>query len=108
MAAATKRAAHDLETRKRSDDVLQAEGLDFSSLLLSPAVLEGLTAAGFQRPSPIQLKAIPLGRCGLGAFRDRSVPVRFLHRGSGFWVLVVLLVDVYHIQRVCRCEEPQL
>ncbi|NWW93436.1 DDX20 helicase, partial [Rhynochetos jubatus] len=28
-------------------------------------VLEGLEAAGFHRPSPVQLKAIPLGRCGL-------------------------------------------
>lgn len=74
MAAFVKRAAHDLETRKRSDDVLQSEGLDFGSLLLSPAVLDGLTAAGFHRPSPIQLKAIPLGRCGLGAFRDSSAP----------------------------------
>uniref|UniRef100_A0A671VX92 RNA helicase n=1 Tax=Sparus aurata TaxID=8175 RepID=A0A671VX92_SPAAU len=59
------RAAHDIETRKRTDDVLLSEGIDFSSLLLSPAVLDGLSAAGFQKPSPIQLKAIPLGRCGL-------------------------------------------
>nr|XP_020636282.1 probable ATP-dependent RNA helicase DDX20 [Pogona vitticeps] len=38
---------------------------DFGSLLLSAPVLEGLKAAGFLRPSPVQLKAIPLGRCGL-------------------------------------------
>ncbi|NXS28676.1 DDX20 helicase, partial [Pomatostomus ruficeps] len=31
----------------------------------SPPVLAGLEAAGFHRPSPVQLKAIPLGRCGL-------------------------------------------
>ncbi|XP_074536872.1 putative ATP-dependent RNA helicase DDX20 [Halichoeres trimaculatus] len=65
MAASVRRAAHDIETRKRTDDVLLSEGIDFSSLLLSPAVLEGLSSAGFQKPSPIQLKAIPLGRCGL-------------------------------------------
>ncbi|KAM9350765.1 putative ATP-dependent RNA helicase DDX20 [Symphorus nematophorus] len=65
MAASMKKAAHDIETRKRTDDVLLSEGIDFSSLLLSPAVLDGLSAAGFQKPSPIQLKAIPLGRCGL-------------------------------------------
>ncbi|KAM4571566.1 putative ATP-dependent RNA helicase DDX20 [Fundulus diaphanus] len=65
MAASMKRAAHDIETRKRTDDVLLAEGIDFSSLLLSQAVLDGLSSAGFQKPSPIQLKAIPLGRCGL-------------------------------------------
>ncbi|XP_059188765.1 probable ATP-dependent RNA helicase DDX20 [Centropristis striata] len=65
MAASVKKAAHDIETRKRTDDVLLSEGIDFSSLLLSPAVLDGLTSSGFQKPSPIQLKAIPLGRCGL-------------------------------------------
>ncbi|XP_038579098.1 probable ATP-dependent RNA helicase DDX20 [Micropterus salmoides] len=65
MATSVRKAAHDVETRKRTDDVLLSEGIDFSSLLLSPAVLDGLSAAGFQKPSPIQLKAIPLGRCGL-------------------------------------------
>ncbi|KAM9341958.1 putative ATP-dependent RNA helicase DDX20 [Pholidichthys leucotaenia] len=65
MAASTRRAAHDIETRTRTDDVLLSEGISFDSLLLSPAVLSGLAAAGFQKPSPIQLKAIPLGRCGL-------------------------------------------
>ncbi|KAM6982307.1 putative ATP-dependent RNA helicase DDX20 [Tautogolabrus adspersus] len=65
MAASVRRAAHDIETRKRTDDVLLSDGIDFSSLLLSQAVLDGLSAAGFQKPSPIQLKAIPLGRCGL-------------------------------------------
>ncbi|CAN9515554.1 unnamed protein product [Ophioblennius macclurei] len=65
MAAPVRRAAHDIETRKRTDDVLLSEGIDFASLLLSPAVLDGLSSAGFQKPSPIQLKAIPLGRCGL-------------------------------------------
>ncbi|TMS16431.1 putative ATP-dependent RNA helicase DDX20 [Larimichthys crocea] len=44
---------------------MAASGIDFNSLLLSQPVLEGLSAAGFQKPSPIQLKAIPLGRCGL-------------------------------------------
>ncbi|XP_043975820.1 probable ATP-dependent RNA helicase DDX20 [Gambusia affinis] len=65
MAASMRRAAHDIETRKRTEDVLLAEGIDFGSLLLSQAVLDGLSSAGFQKPSPIQLKAIPLGRCGL-------------------------------------------
>ena len=31
---------------------------------LSTSVLHGLTDAGFERPSPIQLQAIPLGRFG--------------------------------------------
>ncbi|NXH33099.1 DDX20 helicase, partial [Myiagra hebetior] len=50
----------------RTRDVLLPGGpADFGSLLLSPPVLAGLEAAGFHRPSPVQLKAIPLGRCGL-------------------------------------------
>ncbi|XP_068996204.1 probable ATP-dependent RNA helicase DDX20 [Embiotoca jacksoni] len=65
MAASMKKAAHDIETRTRTDDVLLSEGIDFASLLLSQTVLDGLSASGFQKPSPIQLKAIPLGRCGL-------------------------------------------
>ncbi|NXA05329.1 DDX20 helicase, partial [Sapayoa aenigma] len=52
--------------RFRTRDVLVPGGpSDFGSLLLSPPVLAGLEAAGFLRPSPVQLKAIPLGRCGL-------------------------------------------
>ncbi|KAM4044928.1 putative ATP-dependent RNA helicase DDX20 isoform 1-T2 [Anomaloglossus baeobatrachus] len=60
-------AAHTLGSRPRTGDVLQGpdEAADFSSLLLSRPVLEGLEAAGFTKPSPIQSKAIPLGRCGL-------------------------------------------
>lgn len=76
MAASVKKAAHDIETRKRTDDVLLSEGIDFSSLLLSQAVLDGLSSAGFQKPSPIQLKAIPLGRCGLGGFVNLCGPLR--------------------------------
>ncbi|NP_001116795.1 probable ATP-dependent RNA helicase DDX20 [Danio rerio] len=63
--AASVKAAHELQSRTRTDDVLISGGVEFSSLLLSKPVLEGLSASGFQRPSPIQLKAIPLGRCGL-------------------------------------------
>ncbi|XP_005389010.1 PREDICTED: probable ATP-dependent RNA helicase DDX20 [Chinchilla lanigera] len=59
------RTAHDIGSpRTRTGDVLLAEPADFESLLLSRPVLEGLRAAGFERPSPVQLKAIPLGRCG--------------------------------------------
>ncbi|XP_060087221.1 probable ATP-dependent RNA helicase DDX20 [Heteronotia binoei] len=54
------------ESWLRTRDVLVPGGPeDFGSLLLSAPVLEGLRAAGFLRPSPVQLKAIPLGRCGL-------------------------------------------
>ncbi|KAF9359721.1 DEAD (Asp-Glu-Ala-Asp) box polypeptide 20 [Mortierella sp. AD094] len=51
--------------RFHSKDVQINEDLDFSSLVQHPALLTGLVEAGYQRPSPIQLKAIPLGRLGL-------------------------------------------
>ncbi|KAK7103015.1 hypothetical protein V1264_021150 [Littorina saxatilis] len=57
--------AHKLSEKARTNDVLISETVDFAGLLLSEAVLHGLKNAGFERPSPIQLKAIPLGRCGL-------------------------------------------
>ncbi|KAJ7331768.1 hypothetical protein JRQ81_013948 [Phrynocephalus forsythii] len=61
-AAAAAPAERWLRTR---DAHVQDGPEDFGSLLLSAPVLEGLRAAGFLRPSPVQLKAIPLGRCGL-------------------------------------------
>ncbi|XP_062999138.1 probable ATP-dependent RNA helicase DDX20 [Elgaria multicarinata webbii] len=64
--AALEAAPAPAESWLRTRDVLMQEGPeDFGSLLLSAPVLEGLKAAGFLRPSPVQLKAIPLGRCGL-------------------------------------------
>lgn len=53
-------------TLVRTKDVFVAEKLSFADLQLSPLVIAGLLASGFKKPSPIQLKAIPLGRCGLG------------------------------------------
>ena len=58
--------AHDLSSeRLRSADVKCEEDVTFASLHLSEAVAAGVAAAGFLRPSPIQLRAIPLGRCGV-------------------------------------------
>lgn len=62
----TRRIAHKLETQWRSHDVLQSEDASatFEEFLLSKQLLSGLRKAGFVRPSPIQLRAIPLGLCG--------------------------------------------
>ncbi|XP_060079184.1 probable ATP-dependent RNA helicase ddx20 [Ylistrum balloti] len=57
--------AHNIGEKKRTNDVLISDNIDFAGLLLSNPVLQGLKSSGFERPSPIQLKAIPLGRCGL-------------------------------------------
>ena len=70
MSAPTAKTAQDIKLKPRTGDVLIEENLDFRGLLLSDSVQQGLTKAGFERPSPIQLKAIPLGRCGLGLYLD--------------------------------------
>lgn len=57
---------HVFESKERTDDVSNKQSVTFDELLLSDNVLQGLKLSGFHAPSPIQLKAIPLGRCGLG------------------------------------------
>lgn len=52
--------------RKRTRDVITEENSDFSQLLISDVIVKGLTSAGYNSPSPIQLKTIPLGRSGVG------------------------------------------
>jgi len=60
------RTAHTLDLTPRTDDVQIDEKITFAGLLLTEPVLQGLKQSGFDRPSPIQIKAIPLGRCGFG------------------------------------------
>lgn len=50
----------------RTDDVKIIENISFSKMMLTDQVLCGLTKNGYNNPSPIQLRAIPLGRCGFG------------------------------------------
>jgi len=56
------------EDRKRAKDVIIDEQIDFSQLHISSEIIKGLTDAGYKIPSPIQLKAIPLGKSGTGKF----------------------------------------
>lgn len=58
--------AHDTSKKQRTSDVKIAEDVTFFQMRLPREILDGLMSAGFQKPSPIQLKAIPLGRCGFG------------------------------------------
>ncbi|KAI9467977.1 MAG: P-loop containing nucleoside triphosphate hydrolase protein [Benjaminiella poitrasii] len=50
---------------KRSHDVAIDEKVEFSTLLQNKQLLQGLKKAGYEQPSPVQLKAIPLGRLGV-------------------------------------------
>lgn len=52
--------------RKTADIKIDEQGVDFASFMLKEPILKGLKKANFVRPSPIQLKAIPIGRLGMG------------------------------------------
>ena len=58
--------AHKFGSKPRTDDVRIQEDVNFRAMLLPDSILEGLYSCGFRRPSPIQLRAIPLARCGIG------------------------------------------
>lgn len=62
------RVAHKWSSKKRTSDVEQSK-VSFEDMCISETVLRGLKDAGFVKPSPIQLKSIPLGKCGFGAFK---------------------------------------
>lgn len=57
--------AHCLDFKERTADVAVEANVNFRGLFLSSPVIKGLEDSGFVKPSPIQLEAIPLGRCGL-------------------------------------------
>ncbi|XP_071628546.1 uncharacterized protein [Temnothorax longispinosus] len=56
--------AHDVSKKQRTNDIKIEGDVTFFQMRLPQDILDGLMSAGFQKPSPIQLKAIPLGRCG--------------------------------------------
>ncbi|CAG8462551.1 8572_t:CDS:10 [Racocetra fulgida] len=49
----------------RTKDVQIDEDVNFESLITNQNILRGLIEAGYDRPSPIQLKAVPPGKLGL-------------------------------------------
>lgn len=56
------------EEIQKTKDVETNEDVYFRDMMLSEPVLAGLTKCNFEKPSPIQLRAIPIGSCGLGKF----------------------------------------
>lgn len=54
-----------LITDNLSKDVILDDDTSFEDLMLTPNTQKGLQRCGFKSPSPIQLKAIPYGRCGI-------------------------------------------
>ena len=57
--------AHDVLKANRTEDIKSDEDVGFDVFELSKDVLRGLDAIGFKKPSPVQLRAIPYGRCGV-------------------------------------------
>ena len=62
----SKTIAHDLGKQQRTDDIKISSNVTFVQMGLSEKVVNGLHNCGFQKPSPVQLTAIPVGRCGYG------------------------------------------
>lgn len=54
-----------MATRGTSEDVRIDEDIRFSDLTISQRTVEALNRAGFDRPSPIQLQALPLSLLGV-------------------------------------------
>lgn len=54
------------EDTARTKDVEINKNISFSDMMLSKPVLAGLKCCNFEHPSPIQLRVIPIGRCGSG------------------------------------------
>ena len=52
--------------KKRTEDVQISENVGFSDMMIAEDILAGLKKSGFKKPSPIQLKAIPIAKLGFG------------------------------------------
>lgn len=50
----------------KTRDVEITGDVSFRDMMLKEQVIAGLTKCNFIKPSPIQMRAIPIGRCGLG------------------------------------------
>ncbi|XP_077294083.1 uncharacterized protein LOC143916456 [Arctopsyche grandis] len=86
---------------RRTADVVLEDDVPFTSLMLSTKTLRGLEACGFVKPSPIQLRAIPLGRCGFDLIVEAKSGTgktavfgiialeMLIEQGTGFQILIL-------------------
>lgn len=79
--------------RRRTEDVTRGVPSDanFSSLLLSEPVLRGLKSMGYDRPSPVQMKAIPPAILGFGDLSFFLLPC----------VCICSIFLIFHIWNAC-------
>ena len=87
--------AHVFHKKWRSQDVRLRENVDFSALLLSDRVLKGLQKAGFRKPSPIQLEAIPMGRFGKGKFFNELHLMNIMPVMTNNYFKIICLYDIF-------------
>lgn len=93
-----RRVAHILGETNRTEDVAVTEDVDFTGMMLMDTTVKGLLKSGFRKPSPIQLKAIPLGKCGF----DMVVQAK---SGTGKTaVFAVLALEMINVS----CAFPQV
>jgi ATP-dependent RNA helicase DDX20 len=67
------------EEKERTKDIELSENVTFDDLMLNENILNGLKLANYSKPSPIQLKAIPLGKLGLGIKLSLFIQKYFLY-----------------------------
>ncbi|XP_055621569.1 probable ATP-dependent RNA helicase DDX20 [Toxorhynchites rutilus septentrionalis] len=83
-------AGHKLnDEKRRTVDVEFDESLFFEKMFLSESVVRGLTRNNFVHPSPIQARAIPLGKLGL----DLLVQAK---SGTGKTIVFAVLIAEAH------------
>lgn len=82
--AMARQLAHNIEEKQRTTDIHIFEDVDFSGMMVPKKILNGLHLSGFKKPSPIQLKAIPLGRIGFGKFENPSLALSRPYVGLAF------------------------
>ena len=95
-------------SKARTKDIELDESVSFDDLYLSRPILDGLKSAGFLKPSPIQLKAIPLGKLGLGMLNAFT---NFLLSRPRTWFLFFELnqrfdraSQIGHGKDMCKCS----
>ncbi|KAK0078920.1 hypothetical protein PV325_001932 [Microctonus aethiopoides] len=84
--------SYEFPTKDRTEDIKILENVQFYQMGLKQSILDGLINYGFDKPSPIQLKAIPLGRCGFDLIvRAKS--------GTGktavFGIIALEMIDIH-------------
>lgn len=77
----------------KTNDVEITEDVSFRDMMLSKQVLAGLTKCNFEKPSPIQLRAIPIGRCGLGKFQSLLNVVK--NDSISFFMAFILMMTTF-------------